>query len=268
MGNLKKQVVNGLGTLAGDLTDRILISHRRKTEIKKMEDPRRVEIRESVTLTEKQKKEIDEYFMTYYGEKVPHTWHQYFTAYTGQFDVRYFPELLYIPEFEYFMNQRQDYQRVFADKNVIPMIARSVGVRSPKVFLSVAVGVFKDGDGNLISKEEAVENLRDIGEAFIKPTVDTMSGNGCAVINVRNGIDEISGEQLARIIDKMGPNFVIQERVRCHATIAKLYANSVNTFRIFTYRWKGKIEHIPLIMRIGQRGGTGQCSCRRYVYSC
>lgn len=255
MSNLKKMAETAI-RVSENYTDKLLISHRRRTEIRKMEDPRRVSIGDSVVLSTEQKKEVDDYFSTYYGERIPYTWHKYYTAYTGHFDVRYFPELLYIPEFEYFMNERKCYQRVFADKNVTPMIAQSVGVKTPRIHFSVSSGVYRDEDGLLTTREKAMGKLSDSGEVFIKPTVDSMSGNGCAVLNLHKGLDEISGKRLDAILSQMGENYVIQERVQCHESISNLYATSVNTFRVFTYLWKDRIEHVPLIMRIGQRGGV------------
>lgn len=251
-----KNLALGMRMYASDVIDPVLIFHRRNTEIKKMKDPRRIKIQESVILSETQKKEIDDFYLSNYGEKIPYTWHQHYMAYTGKFDVKYFPELLYIPEFEYFMNQKSDYQRVFADKNVTPMIAKSVGIKTPYVFLSCVAGVFRYCDGTLISLKEAIDKLGDIGEAFIKPTVDSCSGNGCAVIDIKNGIDQISGKKLAELFAMMGKNFVVQERIKTHKSISSLYANSVNTFRIMTYFWKGSIEHVPIIMRIGQGGSV------------
>ena len=64
------------------LYDRVLIAHRRKTEIRKFRDPRRVAITDSVVLAPGQMREIDDFFVTNYGEKIPYTWHRHYTAFT------------------------------------------------------------------------------------------------------------------------------------------------------------------------------------------
>ena len=94
--------------------------------------------------------------------------------------------------------------------------------------------------------------LRDIGEAFVKPSVDTGCGVGCYVVNIRNGYDQLSGLSVEQLLDQFGESFSIQERLRCHESIAKIYAGSVNTFRVITYRWHDNIYFIPVIMRIGR----------------
>jgi hypothetical protein len=73
---------------------------------------------------------------------------------------------------------------------------------------------------------------------------------------VHDGIDRESGKSIKEIVLSKGENFVIQERIICHESIRKLYAGSVNTFRIMTYRWKDEICHTPSVMRIGQGGGV------------
>ncbi len=48
---------------------------------------------------------------------------------------------------------------------------------------------------------------------------------------------------------------VVQECIKQHEKLNTLYPNSVNTFRVITYLWKGKVYHVPLALRIGQGGG-------------
>lgn len=61
------------------------------------------------------------------------------------------------------------------------------------------------------------------------------------------------------VLGQIGEDFIIQEKVVCHESIERIYKNSVNTFRIITYRWynqsKGYVlYHMPVILRIGQGG--------------
>lgn len=211
-----------------------------------------MEILSKTILTDEQKKSIDDLYEKNYGEKIPYFWHQYFTAFTGNFDSMYFPELLFVPEFEHYMNGKEAYNQVFADKNVIPLIASSVGVRTPKSFFSCVFGICRDADNSIISREDLAQGLQNIGPAFIKPTVDTGSGHGCFTVNFRDGFDTLSGRSSKEIVSELEGNFVIQEILKCHSSIAVIYAKSVNTFRVITYRWNGKIEVMPVIMRIGQ----------------
>ena len=176
-----------------------------------------------------------------YGEKIPYVWHQNFMAHSGKFDAKYFPELLYIPEFEHFMNLWPEYGSVFSDKNVISILADAAKVKTPKVILSVAKSLAKDGGYNLLEKKEAINLLATAGRVFIKPTVDSCSGSGCFIAEFKDGVDQLSKRTAEEVYNSLGTDFVVQEVAKCHSSISKIYAGSVNTLRIITYRWKEEI---------------------------
>ena len=222
----------------------------RRNEINKFQDSRRVAIWSKIHLTREQEQQIDDFYLANYGEKIPHTWHKHFTAFTGHFDYKYFPELLYIPEFEHFMNSDAKYYEVFQDKNVLPLIAASVGVHTPQVIITRTKGIFRDEHYRFISEDRAADILSCSGEVFIKPSIDTGSGVGCKVIG------SVSRDEAHEVFTDAGANFVVQERLKCHEDVAKIYAGSVNTFRVITYLWHDEIKICPAIMRIGQGGST------------
>lgn len=221
----------------------------------KFKDPRRRAIFEQVELTREQEQQIDSLYLENYGKKIPYTWHRYFTAYTGKFDFRYFPELLFIPEFENYMNFDKKALVTFADKNVLPYLAKSVGIKMPEVVLSSTVGVLRDNEGRELPACQLENFLSDVGEVFMKPTVDSNSGKNCFVADIHGGTDRLSGKRLPELLNILGDNFVVQERLHCHETISRIYSDSVNTFRVIVYRWKGEYCHMPVIMRLG-RGGN------------
>lgn len=239
-----------------DLYDRVIMCVRHCIERKKFKDKRRIEIYSSINLSAEQKKSIDGFFKENYGKKIPYIWHRHFTAYTGKFDVAYFPELLYIPEFEYFMNGRKGFAEVFSDKNMLPILAKSVGVKMPKTVVSSTSGVYRDGDNRFITLEKLLGILKDSNKVFIKPSVDSNSGEKCRVIEFKDGMDMQTGKSCDEILKEYGKDFVVQECLTCHASIATIYPNSVNTFRVITYRWRDKIYSMPVIMRIGQGGAS------------
>ena len=237
-----KKFIDKVLLIATDVIDKFIIHHRRNVEKRKFRDPRRMAIWKSVELTADQKQEIDDFYLEHYGQKVPTIWHRHFMAYCGRFDKAFIPELIYIPEFEYFMNPYKEYVSVLSDKNCLYSFAKRARVKMPKPILFNQKG-FIWGDGVK-------------GRAFIKPTVDSCSGRGCRIIDIDDGnVDKVSGESIESIVSEYGNDYVIQEIVSCHNSIADIYPNGVNTFRIITYRWKNEIKHIPSIMRIG-RGGS------------
>ena len=238
--SVKTSIKNGIR----DYQDKHLIKARRTYEINKFKDPRRIAIYSSIELSDKQKRQIDDLYIKNYGEKIPYIWHQHYTAFTGKFDPTYFPELLYIPEFEYFMNQNRKYCDVLEDKNVLSMIANGIGIRTPRVVVSSANGIIRDSCYRSISKDDIPSLLKDT-VWFAKPTIESGSGKGCTLLNAR---DSNFGDKIA----SLGSDYVIQEKIICSDSIRALHPESVNTFRVMTYVWNGGIEIVPLVMRIGQ----------------
>lgn len=211
----------------------------------------------NVQLTDAQKKEIDDFYIKHYGTKIDYTSHRTYLAYSGVFDVKYMPETIYIPEFEYFMNPYTCYNSTFYDKNVIPMIVKSSGfdIKIPTTFFKSVKGLISDANNNLLRQEDFLVELNNIGKVFIKETVDTGGGNGCLIADFNNGFDMNTGKSVKEIIAKFGKDFAIQDLIKCHDLISNIYPHSVNTFRILTYRWRDTIVSIPAAMRIGRGGG-------------
>ena len=251
---MMKKIFKFYNACVYNMKEYILIHRRKRNEINKFQDKRRIEIYNEIKLDDDQRKKIDDLFLENYGGKIPYTWHRHYTAFTGKFDENYFPELLFIPEFEHFMNVNKAYSIVFSDKNMLPMLAEMADVKVPRVFLSRSAGAYRDSNYKFVSRDQAIDVLYNIGEIFVKPTTDSCSGQGCAVYNIKSGKDVSTQKNIKDILDSMGDDFVIQERLQCHQSIKKIYSGSVNTFRVITYRWKDKIFRMPSIMRIGQGG--------------
>ncbi len=239
-------------TKALDIIDRLEIAQKRKGEIKKYKDPRRMSIYSQTELSFEQKQAIDELYIGNYGRKIPYTWHQHFTAFTGNFDKNYFPELLFIPEFEHFMNLKKENCIALADKSITGLLAKALEIDSPKIIVSATGGIFRDERFQQIDVSQVISILSEIGEVFCKPSIDSSSGMGCRVVDLKAGKDKISGKSIETILNELGKDFLIQEKIQCHEKVKALHPNSVNTFRVMTYRWKDGIRVLPVIMRIGQ----------------
>ena len=228
------------------------ISHRMlKAETNKIKDKRRQKILSQYVLSEEQKKQIDKLFVSTYGKKVPYDWHRYYASYTGNFDARFIPELIYIPVIEKKFNDER-YAWVMSDKNLLAYFVGDSGkVRTPKVYLTCSNGYIRNSENKIVDKKEAIEILNN-KKCFGKPTVDSCSGNMCAVYNFNDGIDQKTGKSICEIIDLMGRDFAFQEIISNCDSVKKIHPQSLNTFRITTYLWNNKVYHFPVIMRIGK----------------
>ena len=64
-------------------------------EMKKINDPRRQNLIETVHLTKAEENKIDTLFISTYGKKIKYDWHRLYQSFTGKFDENYFPEYLF-----------------------------------------------------------------------------------------------------------------------------------------------------------------------------
>ena len=249
-----KEAIKKIGNVFASLKDCLLIKALKLAERIKFQDKRRKKIYNSFSLTDSQQRATNHYYKTHYGKKVSLKWHKYYASYTRHFDKTFFPELLYIPELEHYLNVDENYVKTFADKNVIPFLAAFVGIKTPRVVCSCTSGVYRNGDYRIVPKEQIIRLIDNKGKFFFKPSVDSDSGRGCCIVEFVNGIDGKSGKTIEDILDQVQNGWVIQDIVKTSTALSNLSPTSVNTFRIMTYIWKGKIYSVPSILRIGRAG--------------
>lgn len=212
----------------------------------------------NVKLTKEQKKEIDDFYKENYGKRIKYYWHRLYQSYTGKFDYKYVPEYIYSTKLELKNNKRINVMP-YEDKNMLPVLFSDYEVKIPKTLIMCVKGKFFNKDRNIITKDRAIEILTKLNEgqyeAVIKGTVDTSSGRDVQILSLDNGFDKNSKKDIKEIIETMGKDFVVQEKIEPHKSFAKLYAKSINTLRVITYIIDSEIYVAPVTMRIGQGGG-------------
>lgn len=207
----------------------------------------------SVKLTKEQKKAIDQFYKKYYGKKIPYTYHRLFTGFTGDFDEKYIPEMLYAPYLERFLTD-PSYGNVFTNKNTLSIFARGLNVKMPQNIIMGTKKAYYDQNYNRISFSQVEEILKNAGKVFMKVTTESCGGKGCAIANFVDGIDQNTNKPVGDVVKEMGEEFCIQELLVCHESIRKIYPSSVNTFRVITYILEGEVYTCPIIMRLGLGG--------------
>lgn len=234
-----------------DVTDDLLAGRAHKVEIAKFRDPKRAAILEQADLTNGQKRAIDDFYVENHGKKIPYTWHRHNLAIFGNFDKRFFPELLFIPEFERYMNRPSEYATVFEDKNLLHLFADKAGVRTTRSLLTRTAGIHRDANMKELTEREALGFVGSVGKCFAKPTVGTCSGQSCGAYDFGDGADKGTGLETKTLLDELRTDFSFQEPKTCHRSISAFHPESVNTLRIMTYRWRDELRVLPMLMRIG-----------------
>lgn len=216
---------------------------------------RKKDLYKNIDLTADEKKDIDMFYSQAYGRKISYRWHQLYQSYTGSYDKTYLPEILYSTKLEHRMNPYM-YAAVLEDKNLLNVLFANVdGVRIPYTYCMCINGTFLDAHRNLINIDQLISLIHNIGNVVIKKSVSSNSGFGVMMCNFVEGIDLKSGNNILDIINGMGNDFKVEEKINQYHELSKIYSHSLNTFRVITYILNDKIFCAPLAMRMG-RGGS------------
>ena len=204
---------------------------------------------EKKKLTKSQKKEIQSFYKSIIGKKIPLSSHEYFYSRTGVYSKEYIPKSLYHAELMPKANM-VPYRDAYADKNMVDILLPDV--KHPHTILKRMNGYFYY-EGKPVSKQEAISLCQNITYAIVKPVLNH-SGKGVRGLEVKEGITNIDGWTIEQLFEKYGNNFQIQKRLRQHERMNLLNDTSVNTIRILTYRSDMEILVIYSVVRIGRKG--------------
>ncbi|GAA4831570.1 hypothetical protein GCM10023354_08420 [Garicola koreensis] len=127
-------------------------------------------------------------------------------------------------------------------------------------------GRFYDADANwILDDTEVLKILSRVGRGIIKPT-SLDNGRGVELLEYA-GEDKIGvGSRkltLRGLKRRYRQNFMVQEIVPQHPTLAAPHPDSLNTLRVVTLRWNGDVHHLLTFARFGVDGrindnaGTG-----------
>lgn len=219
----------------------------------------------SVSLTEEQKKEIDDFWKPYsFAYKNDPNTQLYFSSISGRFDPTYIGFGLQC----YFLNRHWNHITVafIGNKNLIDLVFPTA--KLPKTVIRNMWARYYTADRTLISREKAIEIVMDelkhpdVDELILKPD-DGEEGKGIAFLD--SSMDESA---IGRAFDQMKEKFICQHVVKNHPSHAIAHPESLNTLRIATYFTGTEVRHIGTVYRMGGSGkkvdnwAAGGIACR------
>lgn len=96
-----------------------------------------------------------------------------------------------------------------------------------------------------------VKSLAREKEFFIKASVDSCGGAGCKYYTAKAPGTKSEEDSVRNVIRSFGSDYTVQRCIKCHPCMKALHPQSVNSIRLMTYRWRGEILTLPVIVRIG-----------------
>lgn len=196
-------------------------------------------------LTKHEKEEVVEYWSKY--KKITGCVHEYkWFKSKGKLDKRLIPEELWHADIEPHFNNVL-LEKAFQDKNYYEMI---VGKNhSPETIVHCINGQLLDENYLPIDCVEASQLINSEGEVICKASMGTSGGRGIKFIS-----EYIEANDIEKIIELYDRNFLIQKIIKQHPLIESFNKTSVNTMRIITFLYKGKVHFIYGELRFGSAG--------------
>ena len=162
---------------------------------------------------------------------------------TNSFDPLYVPTDLYgtviIPR----LNQ-QNLLAAWDDKAYYPRFFPEI--KKPRMIGLRIDGLFYDGEYKLLSSDDMERTLLNENRVIVKPS-DGLEGRGIEIWNTH----EVN---LQEKLKTYASNYVIQEVLTQHDSLASLNESSVNPIRVMTLRLNGRIVYLHSIVRFGVPG--------------
>ena len=202
------------------------------------------DLKQRKKLTKEQEKEIQDFYVSMIGKKIPLYCHEYFYSRTGVFNKEYVPNNIYHCEIVPKANIKS-YGRVLGDKNLCDYLFPGENIVHSMLKNMNGYYYF---EGQPVSEEEAIALCGNLKGVIIKPSKES-KGHGVQFFSVDNGVTSLSGKSLAQLFKEYKQD------------MAALNPTSVNTLRILSYRSKMEVVIIYSVVRIGRTGSVIDNQC-------
>jgi Sugar-transfer associated ATP-grasp len=204
-------------------------------------------------LERKQVSEIRSYWKNY-NIKCNLLLHQAYIAVNGIMDSRYVPETFFYTKLEPWFN-RMDLSLAYEDKNLYHKLFPDI--KMPDIILRNINGIYLNGLYEKLERPELLKLLKSYNDTYtIKPSLDSGGGRNVLIIRLSDsGIfiqdKRISFDELERIFVK---DFLIQCKLDQYEPLERIYPHSLNTLRVLSLRFAGKIHILSSFLRMGNHG--------------
>lgn len=202
-------------------------------------------------LNAEQEKEIQNLYRSILGHNIPTDYHRYFSARLGQYSKYYIPTSEYKTNIVGRLNI-YTLKRAYTDKNMLDVLLPCA--KHPHMYLKNINGYFFY-EGQPVDKSEALKHCENLGRVIVKPSLDSR-GSGVRIVNLIDGVDTISGENLSDLFDRYERDYLIEEVICQHERMDALNPTSLNTIRVLTYRNGMNVYVVYTVIRIGRKGKT------------
>jgi len=194
--------------------------------------------------------ELQHFWKEHYGEAVDPSIHQAFYNLFGEKNLKLIPgAVMQRKIIPYFNDRRMDV--AYRDKNLYDVLFKTD--QSVKTIVKRTRGYYYDKNNEILERDKVVHYLISEGSEYIIKPSDSNDGLLIGKLTVSDSNLYLDDKivDLDKIEEMYEYNFAIQEIIKQHENLAAPHPSSVNTLRMVTLRWKGKIHYLLTFARFG-----------------
>ncbi len=198
--------------------------------------------------------EVKIYWRKHYDRDIDPGYYLAFKNLTGKKEPRLIPHRIMRGEIIPVLNDREMGRTAYTDKNLYDKLIPTPN--SVQNVLKRVRGKYYDAANNYLNFRQAYEAILNGGEDLIIKPSTTDNGIGVRRLNVDRGHIYLKNKiiRMPEIEKEWGSDFIVQKRIEQHPVMAKPHPASVNTLRMITVRWDGKIRNSLTYARFGTGG--------------
>ncbi len=186
-------------------------------------------------------------FWRRYGIKPNKMWYDLYCYKDGAYDPRYIPEELYWQRIYPAMNN-PGFRQAYTDKCFYHQLFPHL--KQPRTILRNSNRCFYDGSGKMINLTCAKSILKSEKRFVIKPAIH--SGEGADIYFYDQKTNHKS--DIPFLMRAYGFNYIVQEVASQHKVLASIHPKSLNTIRVISFLFQGKVHISSAILRMGVNG--------------
>lgn len=199
-------------------------------------------------LSASQKQEVKKLYGKY--TRVSFVFHEFYTQKTGVFNKYYIPDDIHFQTIDRYFNNWS--AASFLDNKCYYDEWYFKGIGMPQTIVKRINGMWsvkEEGSIRFISKEEAYERIS-AQDCFAKQALASCGGSG-----VRKICKGTPTEEVAKVINSLKSDIVVQEAVEQSSEMSKLNPTSTNTVRVLSFLDSdGTVKVYSSIVRMGIKG--------------
>lgn len=170
----------------------------------------------------------------------------------GGFDVRYLTHYVYLPSLSHKLNNYK-YTRILEHKSLLGKLNNST-LNFPKCLIRVIDGEFYNDQMCQISKEEAEIEISKANTIIVKDSTESSGGRSIEKIDLGNIDTKSLKARIWQIFRERKNDFVVQECIKQHSSMARFNPTSINTLRVTSLYLNGKFTALSTTLRFGKKG--------------